>query len=405
MKERDTKSTPGDKDGEFNIGAMSDSQFSASLDALLESEVSDMQPAVARQQQQPEEASALPDSPASQFINAPISREYTAEGANLFGKQIEFAKPEPVQSSTTRISKHSRKSGHKTKPTGAVKHLRDFSAISEDESEVVRRRHDRNQREQMRSQKITHQIEYLKQLLQDAQVEFKNDKFHTLSAVVEYVRKLQERNILLESEHKKLLDTISKTSDMVEKPLVHEDAKPAAIISNNLFEDRSDSPPEDESMLFVQGIDYEAIFRTCPTAFAIVSLDGRFLACNHAFEVMVGFARVESEYESETADENASAITSSTDGLFGTSQSSIVVKRNMSLFDIVRKDDMNALFSCMSDMLKGKSIQGGTRTTLDDRWHGRLMMSKKDFHVNMHLSLVRGEREQPRFFTCSLLHV
>jgi hypothetical protein len=80
------------------------------------------------------------------------------------------------------------------------------SAVSEDE----RIRHDRNSREQQRSQQITTQIEELRRLLQSANVDVeKADKYSTLVTVGEYIKQLHDDAAELEAEHGRLVDTIT----------------------------------------------------------------------------------------------------------------------------------------------------------------------------------------------------
>ena len=90
-----------------------------------------------------------------------------------------------------------------------------MSAVSEDEDERTKRRHERNLREQQRSQKITLQIDNLRDVLASANVPFKPDKYSTLVSVAEYIQQLQERASILDVEQKKLVDTISRTNELV----------------------------------------------------------------------------------------------------------------------------------------------------------------------------------------------
>ena len=44
-------------------------------------------------------------------------------------------------------------------------------------------------------------------------------------------------------------------------------------------------------MLFVQGLDYQAVFQQCPAALGVAALDGRILACNDEFAAISGISR------------------------------------------------------------------------------------------------------------------
>ena len=88
-------------------------------------------------------------------------------------------------------------------------------APPDNEDDGIRRRRDRNTREQQRSQKISTQIDVLRDVLKEANVGFKSDKHSTLVSVTEYIRTLQNRKALLDEEHARLLTTIRRTSDAV----------------------------------------------------------------------------------------------------------------------------------------------------------------------------------------------
>ena len=139
-----------------------------------------------------------------------------------------------------------------------------------------RRRYERNQREQERSQKISQQIKGLRKVLTDSKVPFKQNKFSILMSVVDYIKHLQNRASLLDVEHDKLVNTIQKTNSLVNSGFVHR-ADDNSIVGN------------DAEMLYVQGIDYKAIFEQCSFPVGVAALDGRFLMINKNFERMTGF--------------------------------------------------------------------------------------------------------------------
>lgn len=198
-------------------------------------------------------------------------------------------------------------------------------AVSDSEDECSRRRHDRNLREQRRSQKITHQIDQLREVLAAASVRFKPDKYSTLVSVVEYVKQLQRRSTMLDNEHKKLLDTITRTNEIVNEPYLGnngasassatgsaragnpagigaDSAKPDPALSggvggNDKANGAATGSPGDiyneDELVFVRNVDYKCIFDRCGMPLAVASIDGRLMDCNHEFVKLTGYRREE----------------------------------------------------------------------------------------------------------------
>lgn len=213
-------------------------------------------------------------------------------------------------------------------------------AVSEDESERKKRRNERNAREQERSQKITERISELKNVLSEAGVHFKPDRYSTLVSVVSYIKTLQQRSALLDEEHRKLLDTIAGADKLVKangggslipslsgaatataaaiaskagsnNPILPLSAKgiipvTAATTTPTLqtHEKTANDPPsiasssslsnnDEEYLMFVKGIDYKSIFTNCGVALAIASVDGRFVDCNEEFLKVTNYTRTE----------------------------------------------------------------------------------------------------------------
>jgi PAS domain-containing protein len=140
-----------------------------------------------------------------------------------------------------------------------------------------RRRYERNLREQQRSYKISQQIKELRDVLAESNVPFKPNKYSILLSVVDYIKQLQARAIMLDAEHQKLITTIRQTNEMVN----------SGTAPSSADEDTNDSGSENE-MLFVQGLDYRSVFVQCPAALGIASLDGRILECNPEFQELIG---------------------------------------------------------------------------------------------------------------------
>ena len=153
----------------------------------------------------------------------------------------------------------------------------DFSTMTAEE----RRRYERNVREQQRSYKISQQIKVLKIVLTESGVPYKPNKFSILMSVADYIKQLQSRSIMLDAEHHKLAATIRETSEMVNAGQVPSEEK--------------DEPPQfgasEAEMLFVQGLDYKAVFDQCTAGLGVASLDGRILACNTEFETLAGMSK------------------------------------------------------------------------------------------------------------------
>ena len=153
-----------------------------------------------------------------------------------------------------------------------------------------RRRHERNLREQQRSSKISQQIKELRDVLEQSNVSFKPNKYSILLSVAEYIKQLQARAIMLDSEHQKLILTVQQTNELVSSGAAPSSGTEEA--TTNTSGSGSDTG-SDSDMLFVQGLDYKSLFDQCPAALGIASLDGRILECNSEFQMLLGFPKDE----------------------------------------------------------------------------------------------------------------
>lgn len=226
--------------------------------------------------------------------------------------------------STTSVGSAASPGGKGTKPASR-KRIRGGTsmAVSDSEDESSRRRHDRNLREQRRSQKITNQIDQLREVLAAASVRFKPDKYSTLVSVVEYVKQLQRRSSMLDMEHKKLLDTITRTNEIVNEPYLANTGtsassttgstrssnhggmgtnatKPDSALSNGVGGNENATGVaaggdiyNDDELVFVRNIDYKLIFERCGMPLAVASIDGRLIDCNEEFVKLTGYRREE----------------------------------------------------------------------------------------------------------------
>ena len=136
-------------------------------------------------------------------------------------------------------------------------------------SPAERRRYERNLREQQRSYRISQQIKKLRDVLAESNVPFKPNKFSILVSVVNYIKQLQSRAIMLDAEHQKLVDTIRQAGEMKSVPTDSSD-------------DGNDQQSGDTFM--VEGVNFESVFQACPHPMAVASLDGRLLGCNERME-------------------------------------------------------------------------------------------------------------------------
>jgi len=279
------------------------------------------------------------------------------------------------------------------------KRRRNHPEVSEDETSE-RKRQDRNVREQQRSQQISCQIAHLRDILTQASVQFKPDKYSTLVTVGDYLKQLQERSRALDEEKKKLLDTVKQTSELTSShhgPSLDGDGKSPPLAAEV-------SSSGSEEMGFVSGLDYKMTFASCPVPCAITSIDGRFLDCNKEFEKLTCFTKFELvPLKSPSPPPSSSSTSESTNGR-GTTPS-----RNMSLFNVLTRDHMEPVFIAMTELLK--SPQPDCKTTQEkeidpdeDSWSGSVNLSKNDkLKVTLRIQLVRGMQGKPKFFNTTLL--
>lgn len=347
---------------------------------------------------------------------------------------------QPFQSSGASISssgsaRSRRRGGGATGSVGTetAKRARDDDnamAVSEDEEDRDKRRQGRNQREQERSHRITEQIDDLREVLAGANIPFKPDKYSTLVTVAEYIGQLQKRSAMLDAEHKRLIDTISKTNEAVDGSRLassgpgsdgrngngdggtHPDAAPSSG-------GHRETTIEEDELAFVRNVDYKSIFQLCGTPLAVASIDGRFLDCNYEFEALTGYSRDEllpmegpdkmiadavpsdsygssssgssnDEPEDERGPRKHAASdtsqddqgdpqesSSSEDGSSISTGTNFVAKRNQSLFNLLSRDHMEDVFMALSEMLKHvPEEQNGTAPERKDFWNGMVRLNR-----------------------------
>lgn len=275
-----------------------------------------------------------------------------------------FLPPPPIRPTSAKLAPTLERS---SEVIAGTKRPRDGTEVSDNEDEGSRRRQDRNVREQQRSQQITDQISGLKQVLEEANIQFKPDKHSTLVSVVDYVKQLQERSRMLEGEHEKLQDTITKTAEMVNSQ--NQALSADQLLSNDLLTDgNTTSPFEEDSNVLVQGLDYRAVFGSFLLACSIASVDGRFLDCNKEFENVTGYNRHEL-FPSEESNDSESDLSVSESVEKETKAKEV---KNQSFFNILNQDDMQDVFGAMSAMLRRSVVSGSTAPEIcqEDTWSG-----------------------------------
>ena len=278
------------------------------------------------------------------------------------------------------------------------------AAVSDDEDDKDKRRQDRNLREQQRSHRITAQIEELRTILSSAQVRHKPDKFSTLVTIGDYIKQLQQRSAMLDAEHKKLIDTISRTNELANEPHLPDGAVsrscssgPEALtsISGQSGPGVSDIYNEDE-LVFVRNVDYQSIFFKCGIPLAVASIDGRFLDCNVEFENVSGYKRGEllpnnHLLPSSVPDPMSSMSSKEERHSFdleevGNSESPELPlssisgpAKSLSLFNLLSRDCMEGVFLALSAMLKRPSKNAPQIENEADRkdfWTGNVRLNR-----------------------------
>ncbi len=396
-----------------------------------------------QQQQQTQKAlgpmvpSASPAAPISSSISVAPSAVASVCSANSRGSSNASSsrRKSGVKSNNSTTSGGSAGSGKGAK-AGSRKRARGgiSMAVSDSEDDCFRRRHDRNLREQRRSQKITNQIDELREVLAAAGVRFKPDKYSTLVSVVEYVKQLQGRSAMLDMEHKNLLDTITKTNEMVNEPYTGNTgaaasstagdpngSKPDAAVSggnNNVNGVASGGQGDiynDDELVFVRNVDYKCIFERCGMPLAVASIDGRLMDCNQEFVKLTGYRREEllpNEPKQQKEQQNSATVDDesfSPNSIFPdgptSSSSNAVAKnsntgsttrsnknanlRNFSLFNLLSRDNMEQVFVSLSEMLKKppKEENGTNMVSNADYWSGTVRLSRNT-HIEVRTCLL-----------------
>jgi PAS domain-containing protein len=258
--------------------------------------------------------------------------------------------------------------------------------------------------------------------------------------VVDYIRHLQTRAALLQTEHAKLLAVISQTSALVngtytpqqrrsqrraataepvtsdddtvglhQYPSRDDDAAAAPLVVESASSTWTSSSLQDPPVL-VLGLDYQAIFGCSPVPFAVCCVDGRLLDANQQFCQVTGFGHQEllpnSSSSSNTRsmppdDEEESAAETATTAPepVRSSLDETSTTLNASLFNVITPADMPAVFAALSALLQQPHQP---RDDDEPGWHGTVSLSRSQQLRRLDIALVRTTQGKPRFFICSL---
>ena len=229
------------------------------------------------------------------------------------------------------------------------------ASISEDEDEASKRRRDRNMREQERSKRISNQITQLKEILATSNIPFKPDKYSTLVSVHGYIKSLQNRSALVDSEQRKLIDTMTQTNELVNKAQngINSGGPSSDTTSTNVADNEgvqvipsSSNHPmseeEEELLQYVRGIDYKSVFSRVNIALCVTRIDGRIIDCNNEFIRITGLTK-DVLYKAGLKNFTANEISREFVDSFG--------KFPLSLFNLIAREDMQMIFEAMSEML------------------------------------------------------
>lgn len=292
-----------------------------------------------------------------------------------------------------------------------------ISSISEDEGEAEKRRKDRNRREQNRSQLISKQIAELRAVLAKSNVPFKSDKYSTLVSVYQYIKTLQERAALLDEEHRKLVDTITKSDELVNKSLNGHNSCPNSSSSDAelkmsangsmVIPSNAVKTEEDELLVFVRGLDYKSVFAKVRIALCVTAIDGRLLDCNDEFVKVCGLNRetliMAGMRQPDENNENEMASAG---------------KSPMNLFNLMAREDMQKVYEAMSSMLRRANFEDAANNNREsgdggiiqlhsnlksDHWSSEISHCyNSSVKLQLNISLVRYKSGNARFFNCAL---
>ena len=216
----------------------------------------------------------------------------------------------------------------------------------------------------------------------------KSDKYSTLVSVVDYIKELQQRSAMLDEEHRKLLSTIEQTNELANSPFFSAktttgEASTAQVSTSSTSDTAATAAlmeEEEDYGVFVKGLDYKSVFAQNCFALAVASIDGRFLDCNDEFVSLCGFSRDEL-LPSEAANSNSNTTLRPDAAPDAKAAAVMPTPRNLSLFNLLTREDMEEVFSAMSNMLKKPVVTTDGQLNVDrktDYWTGVVKQSRHE---------------------------
>ncbi|KAL3921349.1 MAG: hypothetical protein SGILL_002794 [Bacillariaceae sp.] len=259
-----------------------------------------------------------------------------------------------------------------------------------------------------RSYRISQQIKELRDILVDSKFPFKPNKYSILLSVVDYIKQLQSRAIMLDTEHSKLIKTIRETNNMMNSgnAPTSTDGESETYNAASTTESGSDS-----ELLFVKGIDYRSVFDQCPAALSIAALDGRILECNTEFQALLGFSDREDVLKQS---------------LFNLVQNHQDIFKAMAQMLKTAEEPSSSLLSPLeggpnripNTDANGNALGGGNEAVVPtenndgapvesvklsrDRFWTGPVTSKLNVKLLMNITLALGDNATPKFFSCSI---
>lgn len=300
----------------------------------------------------------------------------------------------------------------------------------------LRRREDRNQREQRRSHGIAQQIEAMRIALGDSGLNARCSKYAVLSAVADYIRMMQARERENDAERRrwetagygpemaaerplspaskaalgfiKLEDSVPSLADIMAldgsnsnsgigggaRSNVNVRVKAEAVeCSSTDSSGGSSSGASDHGGSSAGGsgggssvcgssasgsgssccgsrgyaLDYKRIFALAPLGMAIVALDGRFLDCNASFEALSGYSLDEI--------------------------------RRLSLFNIVRPDELQQTFELVSGIIQNMHPAGDCGSYVVQS----TVLRNTAIPMSLSLALTRDAPGRAKYLNCALI--
>ena len=267
----------------------------------------------------------------------------------------------------------------------------------------VKRKQDRNAREQKRSLKISQQIGHLKDVLEEDGKKVKNSKMAILVSVQEYIRELESQISVLQLSRNSALGQQpqqpqqaqqqaggpGKGEDggggsvggsggdgvaalMLPPPALTMTSKKSAAMSSVSSASGEDAMTA-AGVEGASGVDYQSLFHQVSTPLAVAGVDGRFVDANARFQMATGYSKEE--------------------------------LGKLTLFNLVCPEDLQETFGTVARMLNepGAGESRFTRRALPKQRSVGLGSGERQRPQPLFvtISLVR-QNGVPQFFQCSL---